>query len=213
MQTLIFDIDGTLTQSTSFDATCLKEAVLNHADIEFKDDWADYQHVTDSGILNEIIESYKLTKHKAELTRRIKSDFIELVHSHVQQQVVPEVSGAAAFIEFVKTKPDVRFGIATGGWGETAKLKLRSAGIDINGVDICSANDAISRVDIMKLALAKSGAKPRSKITYYGDATWDKKACLELDWNLVIVGNQVDHHQTIEDFSSPAKAFAYSNNN
>ncbi|MBV1881149.1 MAG: HAD hydrolase-like protein [Pseudomonadales bacterium] len=210
VQYIIFDIDGTLIQSTDFDSACYKAAILSHADVDFKDDWGEYRHVTDSGILNEIIESHNLTRHKDELVKRIKESFIENTYSHLKEHPVSEVPGARKFIELLKFKPEVGLGVATGGWAETALMKLQSAGFDFGGIVICSANDAMARVDIMKLSLSKSGSERPSNITYFGDASWDKKACSDLSWNFVLVGDGTIHHQKITDFNQSSKALSYS---
>ena len=57
MRLVIFDIDGTLTQTMKTDEECF---VLSLADVcGFSDvdtDWSHYRHATDSGILHEIYE-------------------------------------------------------------------------------------------------------------------------------------------------------------
>lgn len=201
MQYVIFDIDGTLTQSTGFDASCFKNAILEHADVEFKTDWGEYTHVTDSGILNEIIESHSLTKFKNEITNRIKASFISNIENHLNVYPVAEVSGATKFLESLTEIENLSVAIATGGWGETAELKLKSAGISYEKVPLCSANDAESRVDIMKQARLRAGRHQASSISYFGDASWDKKACADLGWSFILVGDRADHHQNIQDFT------------
>lgn len=201
MQYVIFDIDGTLTQSTGFDASCFRNAVLEHADVEFKNDWGEYTHVTDSGILNEIIESHNLTKFKNEITKKVKASFISNIENHLNVYSVVEVPGASKFLKLLSEIDNVSVAIATGGWGETAELKLKSAGIGFEKVPLCSANDAESRVDIMKYARLTAGNSHASSISYFGDASWDKKACAELGWNFILVGNRTDHHHNIQDFT------------
>ncbi len=46
-------------------------------------------------------------------------------------------------------------------------------------------------------------------ITYFGDASWDKKACAELNWNLVVVGDRTEHHQRINDYHQVAALNEY----
>jgi phosphoglycolate phosphatase-like HAD superfamily hydrolase len=201
VQYVIFDIDGTLTQSTGFDASCFRNAVLEHADVEFKGDWGEYRHVTDSGILSEIIESHGLSKFESEITKEVKASFISNIDNHLKVHPVAEVPGANRFLKELSELNNVTVAIATGGWGETAELKLKSAGISFEQFPLCSANDAESRVDIMKLARLRAGMAQELSISYFGDATWDKKACAELGWNFILVGNRTDHHQNIRDFT------------
>ena len=58
MHLVLFDIDGTLTQSQSIDAEIYLHSlseVFGFADVD--PDWSSYRHTTDSGILHEIFES------------------------------------------------------------------------------------------------------------------------------------------------------------
>ncbi|GAK86810.1 hypothetical protein JCM19238_4418 [Vibrio ponticus] len=46
-------------------------------------------------------------------------------------------------------------------------------------------------------------------ITYFGDAEWDVRACEELGVNLVVVGERVEHHQSIPNFNSLEQALYF----
>jgi hypothetical protein len=77
--------------------------------------------------------------------------------------------------------------IATGGWLDTALIKLQSANIDLTHLPLATSDDSFERTDIMKLALSKLGSR-FSSITYYGDGPWDRDACVALGWKFVAVG-------------------------
>ena len=47
------------------------------------------------------------------------------------------------------------------------------------------------------------------RTSYFGDATWDKEACKALGYNFIAVGNNVEHYQKIEDYTSIDKAMGY----
>mgnify|MGYP000666067727 CR=1 FL=1 len=200
MNHIIFDIDGTLTQSTGFDSTCFKSAVLQHADVSFKNDWSEYRNVTDTGILNEIIATHDLAQIEAELTSKIKSTFINKIESHLNDSPVDEIPGAKDFIDYLMSLEEVRVAIATGGWKETAELKLRSAGFTYQDIPLYSSNDSHSRVEIMKLADQKIGTPVANRVSYFGDASWDKEACSVLGWNFILVGNRTNQYKRIESF-------------
>ena len=140
------------------------------------------------------------------LTRKIKALFISNIGIHLNSSPVDQVPVASDFLESLLKNDSVAVGIATGGWGETAQMQLESAGFSIGTVPVCSANDAVSRVEIMTKARIKGGSTQALSISYFGDASWDKKACIELKWNLVLVGNRTDHHQRIDDFRIPEEA-------
>lgn len=57
MKLVMFDIDGTLTQTFAIDAECYVRALTEVSGFEaISTDWASYQHTTNSGILSEIYE-------------------------------------------------------------------------------------------------------------------------------------------------------------
>lgn len=82
---------------------------------------------------------------------------------------------------------DTRVAIATGCWRQSALLKLESAGFDIDGVPLVTSDEFPARIDIMRGALQSTGSDC-APVTYFGDAEWDRRACLELGWNFVAVG-------------------------
>ena len=77
--------------------------------------------------------------------------------------------------------------IATGGWFESAVLKLDSAGLHRPGIPVATADDSWDRTEIMRIALARLGTGFES-VTYYGDGPWDRAACEALGWRFVAVG-------------------------
>ena len=50
----MFDVDGTLTQSTLADRVCYAQVMSEHLDIEIDTDWSTYRQSTDSGIAHEL---------------------------------------------------------------------------------------------------------------------------------------------------------------
>ncbi len=53
----MFDIDGTLVDSVGFDSRYYADAVRSVLNVEIDDTWRPYKHVTDSGILEELLAS------------------------------------------------------------------------------------------------------------------------------------------------------------
>jgi hypothetical protein len=121
------------------------------------------------------------------------------------------VPGAIEFIEQLRSDPKWVVSFATGGWLETALMKLKSAGFDINDLNIASSNDHFSRTEIMKIAASRTMGNRSIDFTYFGDATWDVNACNELNVNLVLVGNRTQHHQQIDDYLNLDEIFKFVN--
>ncbi|MEH6458128.1 MAG: HAD hydrolase-like protein [Cocleimonas sp.] len=147
----MFDIDGTLIESYDFDSECFTEAVKDVTDLDIDTDWTRYKHVTDTGILNEFFKENSI-ENESIITANIKSAFLTKIQARLEKQSISEIPGALAFIAKLQTLDDVVISFATGGWYESAILKLQSAGMDVSNIPIASSNDHHSRIEIMKIA-------------------------------------------------------------
>lgn len=202
----MFDIDGTLVESYELDSRCFIDAVKTVTGLTIDSDWSKYQHVTDSGILNEVLlsctrsirEDYKV---------QIKKLFLKNLEASLAYQPVKEVLGAGAFLNSLKSMSNVVVSLATGGWRESAVLKLESAGINYFSLPLASSNDHHSRIEIMKLA-AKRASNNHYPCTYFGDGVWDKEACSQLGYNFILVGKKFIHNPSIKNFHSLEHAFS-----
>ncbi|WP_260811109.1 HAD hydrolase-like protein [Vibrio splendidus] len=135
--------------------------------------------------------------------------FIRNVQQSVKTSPAQEVSGAKKFVSYLLDSDEYVVSIATGGWGETAKIKLDSAGFETKKLAIMSSNDHYSRIKIMELAKSAINQIDNYPVTYFGDAEWDLKACKELSVNVVIVGDRVNHYQRIQDFNCLDTALSF----
>ena len=205
----MFDIDGTLVQSYEFDEQIYACAVEQVIGFKIDRDWSQYENVTDVGILNELIELHDLNMQKETILHKVKSIFIREVSNHISKNPTQEIPGAISFINKLSDLDKVIVSFATGGWYETAVLKLNSAGFDYSTDIISSSNDHFKRTKIMALSRARHSAYSDANCTYFGDGIWDKKACEELNFNFVLVGNRTTHSQRINDFNSVDEAMAY----
>lgn len=208
MHHIMFDIDGTLVESYEIDAQCFVEAVKEVVGLEVNPDWTVYQHVTDAGILEEIFAKHGVADRQDAMSS-IKQLFIEKLKQAIAKEPVREVSGAAVFIADLKAKDNIIVSLATGGWYESAVLKLDSAGIDYSSLPFASSNDHISRVEIMKAAEREATKGANYPCTYFGDGGWDKKACEELGFDFVLVGNRLQHNPSIDSYDAIEKIWRY----
>ena len=188
MQAVVFDIDGTLLQSATVDDDLYREAVRDVlGDVFFRESLAAYDHVSDSGILEQVFADNGIALDE-ERVGTIKLHFTALIESHIRQNgPFLEFPGAMRQLEYYRQSSLHFVAIATGGWRRTATLKLETAGFNVADIPLASADDAKDRVEIMLHAVAAAGAELNS-VTYFGDGTWDKVACDQLGWNFVAVG-------------------------
>lgn len=200
----MFDVDGTLVDSTGFDEACFLKAAELLFGMEISSDWNAYEYATDIGILSEAIDRYEIPGDKNTLTQNFREIFLELISGYIDSspECVKEIRGAADFVKDLSERKNCRIAIATGGWEETAKLKLKAAEIDISGCAFASSTDYYSREGIMRAAESKalSGTSFKSRI-YFGDALWDKKACENLNYRFILVGDRFEYEESIQDYS------------
>lgn len=208
MQSIMFDIDGTLVNSFEFDEQCFVEAVQEALNIDVDTCWESYPHVTDRGLLIEILKRAGHSMSIDECEAKVKPLFVKKVNAHLVKNGLEPVSGAAELIHQLKCNSKVALSLATGGWLETAMTKLHAAKIDVTGIPIASSNDHYRRTSIMRLALERSGVESSAsgKTIYFGDAVWDQAACQKLGFSFVLVGSRVQHDPSIGDFQDRALA-------
>lgn len=155
--------------------------------VQIRRELNDYDHVTDSGILAQLLEDNEIRADPGVLAK-IQSVFVQrLKHAIRTDGPFQAIDGAIEFFTKVRGHDNCRVAIATGGWRRSSILKLESAGFHLDGIQLVTSDDASARVDIMSLVVERIGQSFES-ITYFGDAEWDQVACRKLGWNFVAVG-------------------------
>lgn len=194
MKLLVFDIDGTLTDTNAVDTDCFVEAIQNVLGVpEIETDWEQYLHVTDSGLAEEITQRHlgrgitpgELAQFEAEIERRLWNQPADRFTA---------LPGAREFLQDAAKKPDVSLAMATGAWRSSALCKLKRAGLDASAIPLASASDHVQRTEIMELARARAlpqtGVKHDVRCCYFGDGTWDLKASAQLGWEFIAIGER-----------------------
>ena len=201
MHLVMFDIDGTLVNTSSFEDDCFALAITSVLDMDVNRNWESFGHVSDTGIINELISDVKDNAIRQSIFQSIRLKFTELVAKHLSANAAPEIPGAARFFEYLRRREDVVLSIATGGWRQTAEMKLESAGINYPDIALASSDDHFDRQEIMKIAQRRSGEEVFTSRTYIGDGAWDKTASNALGFNFILVGNKTSHSNQIDDYS------------
>lgn len=179
---LILDIDGTMLDSYDIDSFCYKtaaESILNSS-MEHNS-WDTFENVTDEGILNELFLKHLNRVPFSYEVNNFKATFLNLLKA---SGTIIEINGLSDFLKSIKNRKDWCLAIATGGWLESAMLKIDLANVKLDNTPICTSNDSQVRIKIIEkvIELSKSfyGIKAFDKIVYIGDGIWDLNAAKEL---------------------------------
>ena len=190
---VVFDIDGTLTDTNDVDDDCFRRAVADiFALVNTSVDWSDAPHITDSALARWLCQTHchrdaseaelaRLTAHFVGLLR------LELARLPARFLATPGAQGLFAYLRAAGWG----VALATGGWFPSAVLKLRAAGLHDSEIVLASASDAQSRPEIV--ALARQRAAERygqdfERVVSVGDAPWDVRAAAELGYGFIGVG-------------------------
>lgn len=208
MHVVCFDIDGTLVASAGFDGELYAEAIRDVLGVAIDTDWSQYENVTDSGILEEVLEKHSSPDQRERMAQEVHASFVGRTKRYVAENpgLIREIPGALALVEELCKSPEVRVCVATGGWAETAALKLRAIGLEPNGLAMATGSDALRRTDIMRLAESRATqGEIATRRIYFGDGVWDQRAAHQLGYDFVAVGDGVSHHLAfpdLQDFKS-----------
>ena len=181
----VFDIDGTLCDTNAVDDDCFVQAVGEFIGVEPSSiDWSDAPHITDSALFNWICEKYSSRPLEVTDCSTVITRFVQLLHE--QSTSAPDrfrrIPGA---IQAVTCLPDLQWDVAlaTGGWKASARLKLSLIGLDPDRLILSTANDALTRAEIVQTAISRAQEyhnRTYARIVSIGDAPWDVRTAEDL---------------------------------
>ncbi|MCA9006194.1 MAG: haloacid dehalogenase-like hydrolase [Planctomycetaceae bacterium] len=192
MQLCLFDIDGTLTATSDIDTACFVQALKDVFGLqEVNTDWSIYPDVTDSAVTTRLVEMQRGQAPTESEMRQIREHFYALLQTafeHSPEQCLP-IAGGPRFLNSLARDPQIAIAFATGGWEQTARLKLELSGYDHGHYPLASANDAFTRTAICSLAVERAqqqyAVTDFETIIAFGDGIWDARAAVELGYRFV----------------------------
>lgn len=197
MNLIIFDIDGTLTQTNEIDSKCFARAVEDTLQIKrLNTDWADYQYSTDSGFLHEIYLSFLKRLPFNDEINVIKNLFVDYLKEEWirDNACYAPIPGAETIFQKITDLSNWHVALATGGWETSALFKLNAASIPFGGLAKAYADDHIERTEIIKMAKQRSealhGVSEYQRLIYVGDRLWDERAANDLNIEFIGVGTE-----------------------
>src|SRR5438094_3942705 len=180
MHLVMFDIDGTLTETMNVDEECFVRSfkdVFGFADVDT--DWSHYPHTTDSGIFDDVFTSRMGRSATAQEVSRFRQHFIQLLAAASSQSPFAPIAGADRLLSQLAQGGSHRVSLATGSWRDSARLKMASAGMCLDDHPAASADDALDRESIMRLSKERAAERYGESFActvYVGDGVWDARA-------------------------------------
>jgi phosphoglycolate phosphatase-like HAD superfamily hydrolase len=192
MHLVLFDIDGTLTQTNAVDDACFIRAVREVLGIcGLEPDWSRYPHVTDWGITAELIRRTRGQEPRAGDVESVRDQFVSYLAAAIaaDPSACRAVAGGGRLLREIASTRNTSVALATGGWGKSARMKLRAAGLAVDGIAFASSDDAMAREQIMRVAVARAaegaGVAGFESCVYVGDGPWDLRAARALGFAFV----------------------------
>jgi phosphoglycolate phosphatase-like HAD superfamily hydrolase len=193
MHLVMFDIDGTLTETMQVDADCFVRSfkeVFGVAEIDTN--WSHYPHCTDSGIFHHIFTSRIGRAPTEPDVLLFRQHLVRLLTAASLQSTFAPIKGANQILLHLSNSDSHRVCLATGAWSDSARIKMASAGMCFDDFPSASADDAFDRESIMRLSIQRATeryAGPFSSTIYVGDAIWDARACRALSVPFIGIGS------------------------
>ncbi|SRR6266480_302752 len=191
MRLVIFDIDGTLTQTMKADEECFVRSLGEVCGIRDVDtDWSRYEHATDSGIFHEIHEARIGRPPSPSEISRFRHHLVGLLAQLSSEGSFTAVTGASLLLSRLADSAEHRVALATGAWRASARLKMASAGLCYDDYPAASSDDALDRESIIRLSMRRAAERYGrfSDTVYVGDGVWDARACRSIGIPFIGVG-------------------------
>lgn len=198
---LIFDLDGTLCDTTGVDDECYRAAAAAALNVPPAHiDWTGASHVTDAGIARWLWQRFRtraptpeeLTRFRLDFVRRLEAERTANLHRFQPVRAAPQL------LDDLR-RAGALLGIGTGGWRVSAQLKLAAAGLPAELLH-ATADDAEARVDIFSLAWTRvtaSSGRPLATVLF-GDSVEDVATARQLGWRFIGVGTGLNQTRLLE---------------
>jgi phosphoglycolate phosphatase-like HAD superfamily hydrolase len=193
VELVMFDVDGTLTQSSDLDTKAFVQALEDIFGFNsVSTDWSSYTHVSDSGILEEVCLSHRGNKPTLIQIDRFRARLVQLLSDEAAAcGGIKPVRNASEALARLLTSQEYAVAYAGGAWADSALFKLRSAKLPTEGIAYAFADDGFSREGIYNVAQHRAEDHYHchfSRVVYVGDGVWDIRAARRLGYSFIGIG-------------------------
>lgn len=188
MNLLIFDIDGTLTDTVPMYKQAFIDGLHQMGVQQMDTNFKEYLHHTDSYIGKVIYEAERKESFTASKIELFETYLTEIVMNAQIQEIV----GAKKLIESLQADPEIAIGFATGSLLKPALHKLAATDIPFNKEVLVAANHIHERENIVSQAIEQAKAfydqHDFGRIISVGDGLWDLKTARNLNIEFIGIG-------------------------
>jgi len=185
---LVFDIDGTLTDTVAIHQQAFKEAIRLIGVTAFDDNFGAYKHHTDLHIVKTIYESAMGKSFDSQVSRQFEKHLYELI----SKSEITEIKGAGNIIKAIENESEYGICYATGSFYFPAKLKLEKIGTNFQPLQLVASNEIEEREKIVEKAIENArrhyGTEKFERIISFGDGLWDLKTAANLLLEFIGIG-------------------------
>lgn len=185
MKFVIFDIDGTLTDTKGVDDKCFIKAFYNIFKIDItNENWAKLKNVTDWGITEEIINRECGRKLDSKELNAMMTEHVRLLKLAKEEDPsqFEIIKNANTFLKTMLAHSEYQVGIATGACEQSAVLKLEPFDLDLDKIAFSNSDKYKSREEITEDVIDQLSTtyEEPDEVIYLGDGAWDYKTCQNL---------------------------------
>ena len=187
---VVFDIDGTLTDTTQIHHKALIETLYRMGAKEFDHNFAKAKHYTDNWVATDVLERISGVLFDAAAKQKFEDIFFELF----VKNTFTEVKGAREAVYAIVNHTDYAICFATGSFRKPALHKLKGIGLAFPGELLVASNHHVSREEIIETAIKNAqkvnGVAQFEHIISIGDGPWDMTVARGMGYDFIGMGEQ-----------------------
>ncbi len=194
---LVFDIDGTLTDTVAIHRAAFHEVLLGYGFAGLNPNGTGYKHHTDSNIFKEIYSSQNADWNES-ILKEFEKELTANIRGRIEKGIV-EIDGAKEFLNELSEK-NIAYCYATGSFQEPAFLKLKNTSLPLEP-PLSNASFHYDRESIVGFAIEESRKfykREFSKIISLGDGVWDFNTAKNLNLEFIGIAKNSEIRESLE---------------